>query len=101
MENGETEEMLAYCASADGAAGQFDDKRYFQIFGRFVFLKIYTDYDNESDVYIHNADITKCEDGSYEINGMCGYMRFIAHEDLQVKDLSFNEFKEIVDSIPD
>lgn len=100
VENGETKEMLAYCDS-DGAASQTDEKRYFQIFGRFVFLRIYTDYGDGTDVYIHTADIGKCEDGSYEINGMCGYMRFIAHDDLRVKDLSEDEFREIVESIPD
>lgn len=98
-EKGETSEMLAYCAREE--EDRREDKRYFRISGRFVFSRIYTDYGDECDVYVHGADIGKCEDGSYEINGTCGYMRFNVPGDLCVTELSVNEFKDIIESVPD
>ncbi len=81
--------VFAYCHQHD-LNGQFMVNHYLKIQGKFSALEM--DTGNEADVYIHIAYIEKDCDGSYEISGVGGNIRFCVEDELLVEEISEDEY---------
>ena len=85
--------VFAYCHQHN-INGQFMVNHYLKITGKFAILK--ADVDDESDVYIHIANIDKSTDNKYEISGVGGYVKFSVEDELIVEELTETDYNEQV-----
>lgn len=90
-DNGKVSTIFAYCHKHN-IDGQFMINHYLKIIGKMSIVK--ADIDDESDVYIHIANIEKIEDNLYEINGVGGCVQLSANDDLIVEEISEEEYNK-------